>query len=172
MLGLNHPKVFAVSVVSSIVSSIIQIVVWVAHSYLDSFISHRYSLAALEILDRFRFSLRYYLRWTLQRVKGYYIQFRGLPSSRGGYQSTVRFVTGGAQSHGVTRILQHRIRPWINEQTIQYCLLLQLSPTLAGLHHACVCVCLLTAATLNFKWACSKILWRLSMSILVHFSSV
>ena len=45
---------------------------------------------------------------TLQRVKGYFNQFGGLPSSRGGYQSTVRFVTGGAQSHGVTRILRHR----------------------------------------------------------------
>ena len=62
MLGLNLPKVFAVSVVSSVVSSIVQIVVLVAHSYLDSFISHRYSLTALKILDRFRFSLRYYLR--------------------------------------------------------------------------------------------------------------
>ena len=45
----------------------------------------------------------------LQRVKGYFNQFGGLPSSPGGYQSTVRFVTGGAQSHGVTRILRHRV---------------------------------------------------------------
>ena len=42
-----------------------------------------------------------------QRVNTVRNQFRGLPSSRGGYQSTVRFVTGGAQSHGVTRILRH-----------------------------------------------------------------
>ena len=34
----------------------------------------------------------------LQRVKGYFNQFRGLPSTRGGDQSTLRFVTGGAQS--------------------------------------------------------------------------
>ena len=53
MLGLNRPKVFAVPVISSI----IQTLVCVAHSYLDSFISYRYSLTALEILDRFRLSL-------------------------------------------------------------------------------------------------------------------
>ena len=95
MLGLNRLKMFAVSVISSI----IQIVVCVAHSHLDSFISHRYSLTALEILDRFRLSLHYYTSvkvQMLQRVKRYYNQFRGLPSSRGGYQS-----------HGVTRILRH-----------------------------------------------------------------
>jgi len=38
--------------------------------------------------------------------QGYYNQFRGLPSSQGGYQSTMRFVTGSTQSHGVSRILR------------------------------------------------------------------
>ena len=121
MLGLNRPKVFAVP----IITSIIQTLVCVAHSYLGSFISYRYSLTTLEILDRPLSTLLINFsessntskgqKGTITNLGGYHshegvpiyheICHRGCPISRGDQNFTTsghncHWLSGGS-SHGL-----------------------------------------------------------------------